>query len=83
MLVEFLSVENMDLDTIMKYLPCLPRKIIAILLFDLINRLIRSIMQNATFLQISMGGGGFNNQTGPILFHIYPLIYINFNMEAI
>ena len=23
------------------------------------------------------GGGGFNNQTGPILVHIYPLIYIN------
>ena len=23
------------------------------------------------------GGGGFNNQTGPILVYIYPLIYIN------
>ena len=22
-------------------------------------------------------GGGFNNQTGPILVHIYPLLYVN------
>ena len=26
------------------------------------------------------GGGGFNNQTGPILVHIYPLIYINLHV---
>ena len=24
------------------------------------------------------GGGGFNNQIGPILVHIYPLFYINY-----
>ena len=27
------------------------------------------------------GGGGFNNQTGPILVHIYPLIYINLHVK--
>ena len=30
------------------------------------------------YLGGAQGGGGFNNQTGPILVHIYPLIYINF-----
>ena len=31
------------------------------------------------------GGGGFNNQTGPIWLHIYSLIFINLhvNKEAI
>ena len=55
-LVEFLSVENMGLDTKIKslHVPCLPRNILAILWFDLINMLIRSIMQNATFIQVSM-----------------------------
>ena len=27
------------------------------------------------------GGGGFNNQTGPILVHIYPLFYINLHVK--
>ena len=27
------------------------------------------------------GGGNFNNQTGPILVHIYPLIYINLHVQ--
>ena len=27
------------------------------------------------------GGGGFNNQTGPILVHIHPLIYINLQVK--
>ena len=27
------------------------------------------------------GGGGFNNQTGPILVHIYPLFYINLHIK--
>ena len=27
------------------------------------------------------GGGGFNNQTGSILVHIYPLIYINLDVK--
>ena len=27
------------------------------------------------------GGGGFNNQTGRILVHIYPLIYINLHVK--
>ena len=32
-----------------------------------------------------VGGGGFNNQTGPILGHIYPLLIITYmsNREAI
>ena len=31
------------------------------------------------------GGGGFNNQTGPILVHIYPLFILIYmpNIEAI
>ena len=28
------------------------------------------------------GGGGFNNQTGPILVHIYPLFYINLHAKS-
>ena len=27
------------------------------------------------------GGGGFNNQTGPILVHIYPLFYVNLHAK--
>ena len=27
--------------------------------------------------------GGFNNQTGPILIHIYPLIYINLHVKYV
>ena len=27
------------------------------------------------------GGEGFNNQTGPILVHIYPLFYINLHAK--
>ena len=27
------------------------------------------------------GGGDFNNQTGPILVHIYPLFYINLHVK--
>ena len=27
------------------------------------------------------GGGGFNNKTGSILVHIYPLIYINLHVK--
>ena len=27
------------------------------------------------------GGGGFNNQTGPILVHIYPFFYINLHVK--
>ena len=27
------------------------------------------------------GGGSFNNQTGPILVHIYPLFYINLHIK--
>ena len=27
------------------------------------------------------GGSGFNNQTGSILVHIYPLIYINLHVK--
>ena len=37
-----------------------------------------SSVKTLTYLGIrGGGGGGFNNQTGPILVHIYPLIYIN------
>ena len=50
----FLSVDNMGIDTTMKTLPCLPRKLLTILWFDLINMLIMSIMQNATFVQICL-----------------------------
>ena len=37
-------------------------------------------MKTLTSLAI-WGGGGFNNQTGPILVHIYPLIYINLHVK--
>ena len=46
-------------------------------------------MKTLTFLAIwgpggGEGGVGLNNQIGPILVHIYPLLYINLhvNMEA-
>ena len=29
------------------------------------------------------GGGVLNNQTGPILVHIYPLIYVNVHVKVI
>ena len=29
----------------------------------------------------AQGGGGFNNQTGPILVHTHPLIYINLHVK--
>ena len=45
----------MGLDTKMKSLSCLLKQILPILLFDPINMLIRSIMQNATLVQISIG----------------------------
>ena len=33
------------------------------------------------YLGAGGGGGDFNNQTGPILVHIYRLIYINLHVE--
>ena len=34
-----------------------------------------------TSLAICSGGLGFNNQTGPILVHIYPLFHINLHVK--
>ena len=33
------------------------------------------------YLRGQGGGGGCNNQTGPILVHIYPLFYINLHVK--
>ena len=34
-------------------------------------------------INILGGGGRFNNQTGPLLVHIYPLIYINLHVKYV
>ena len=54
MLNEFLRVENMGLDTRMNTLGGLQMKIFLILSFDLINMLIRPLIKNATYMQISI-----------------------------
>ena len=38
----------------------------------------KTLLNILGYLGAWVGGGGFNNQIGPILVHIYPLFYINY-----